>query len=85
MICTSRREESSIRDLGYTVPTWIIPIGIDADDLTGARRTQLRPVVPGIGVDASLVTFLGRILSKKGVPLLVESFRIQRQHSRAPT
>ena len=33
MLCTSRREELSIRDLGYTVPTWVIPIGVNADEL----------------------------------------------------
>ncbi len=74
MLCTSRREELSIRDLGYTVPTWVIPIGIDADELRVPGVPDFA-VATGIGADARVVTFLGRISAKKGVPLLVESFR----------
>jgi glycosyltransferase involved in cell wall biosynthesis len=74
MLCTSRREELSIRDLGYTVPAWVIPIGIDADELRVPGDLDFA-VATGIGVDARVVTFLGRIAPKKGVPLLVESFR----------
>ena len=74
MLCTSRREELAVRALGYSVPTFVIPIGIAADELR----------VPGIpafdsgsalDVDAQIVTFLGRISAKKGVPLLVDAFR----------
>jgi len=74
MLCTSRREEHSIRDLGYAIPTWVIPIGIDTDEL----RIPGDPGFAsgnGLGADARVVTFLGRITSKKGIPLLVESFR----------
>ena len=73
LVCTSRREESFIRELGYAVPTRVIPVGIDADELRapGIPFTA----APGIRPDASLVTFLGRISAKKGIPLLVESFR----------
>lgn len=74
MLCTSRREELAIRDLGYTVPTWVIPIGIDADELRMPGAPDFAAAA-GIGVDARVVTFLGRISAKKGVPLLVESFR----------
>jgi glycosyltransferase involved in cell wall biosynthesis/SAM-dependent methyltransferase len=74
MLCTSRREELSIRDLGYTVPTWVIPIGIGADDLRVPADPDVA-VAPGVAVEARFVTFLGRISAKKGVPLLVESFR----------
>jgi glycosyltransferase involved in cell wall biosynthesis/SAM-dependent methyltransferase len=74
MLCTSRREELSIRDLGYTVPTWVIPIGIDADELREPGASDFAAAT-GIGVDASVVTFLGRISAKKNVPLLVEAFR----------
>lgn len=73
VVCTSPREEQSIRDLGYVAPTWVIPGAIDA--------TSLRDPAPGnfldslgIGSDTRVVTFLGRISEKKGVPLLVESF-----------
>jgi SAM-dependent methyltransferase len=74
MVCTSRPEELSIRDLGYTVPTWVIPIGIDANELRAPGVPDFA-VATGIGVDARVVTFLGRISAKKGVPLLVESFQ----------
>jgi glycosyltransferase involved in cell wall biosynthesis/SAM-dependent methyltransferase len=73
--CTSRREQASIRDLGYAVPTWVIPIGTNADEL----RTPEVPdfaAATDIGVDAQVITFLGRISEKKGVPLLVDAFRI---------
>ena len=74
MVCTSRREEVSVRDLGYAVPTWVIPVGIDANELREPGtddfcRTQ------GIDDDARVVAFLGRISAKKGVPLLLEAFR----------
>jgi len=74
MVCTSRREERSIRDLGYSVPTWVIPIGIDAEGLRVPTDSDLA-VALGLAPDARVVTFLGRISEKKGVPLLVESFR----------
>ncbi len=74
MLCTSPREERSIRDLGYTLPTWVIPIGIDADELRAPGVPDFAAAT-GTGVDARVVTFLGRISAKKGVPLLVESFR----------
>jgi len=74
MLCTSRREERSIRDLGYEVPTWVIPIGIDASDLRMPGASDFA-VATGIPVNARIVTFLGRISAKKGVPLLVEAFR----------
>ncbi len=74
MLCTSTREERSIRHLGYTLPTWVIPIGIDSNELrapgaAGFCETQ------GIDGDARVVTFLGRISEKKGVPLLLEAFQ----------
>lgn len=75
ILCTSRQEEQSIRDLGYTVPTWVVPIGIDADAL---RIPSAVDFLAGTGIpaDAHVVTFLGRITAKKGVDLLVESFRL---------
>ena len=74
MICTSRREELSIRHLGYTVPTWVIPIGIDANELRAPGSADFCET-HGIDGDAQVVTFLGRISEKKGVPLLLEAFR----------
>jgi glycosyltransferase involved in cell wall biosynthesis/SAM-dependent methyltransferase len=73
MLCTSRREELSIRDLGYEVPTWVIPIGIDAAELRMPGGPDFAAAT-GIPIDARVVTFLGRISAKKGVPLLVEAF-----------
>ena len=74
MLCTSRREELSFRDLGYTVPTWVIPIGIDADAVTCARSPPLRRC-DRHWCRCPRHHFLGRISAKKGVLLLVESFR----------
>lgn len=73
MVCTSRHEELAIRALGYTLPTWVIPIGIDADELRRPRVSDLP--ASGFAGDGQVITFLGRISAKKGVPLLVESFR----------
>ena len=74
MVCTSRREERAIRDLGYALPTWVHPVGVDADGLR-APGTPAFAEAAGIDPAARVVTFLGRISEKKGVPLLVESFR----------
>ena len=74
LLCTSRREDLAIRALGYSVPTSVIPIGIAADEL----RAPGIPALDGanaIGSDAQLITFLGRISAKKGVPLLIDAFR----------
>jgi len=73
IICTSSREEQSIRDLGYGAPTWVIPGAIDAAGLREPAAADLLDYI-GIDSDARVVTFLGRISAKKGVPLLVESF-----------
>jgi glycosyltransferase involved in cell wall biosynthesis/SAM-dependent methyltransferase len=74
MLCTSAREEGFIRRLGYTIPTWVIPIGIDAEDLRAPGAADLCDR-HGIARDAQVVTFLGRMSEKKGVPLLLEAFR----------
>ena len=75
VLCTSKREERAIRDLGYMVPMWVIPIGIDAVELRAAEIDDFAAATE-IGDDAQVVMFLGRISAKKGVPLLVESFRM---------
>jgi glycosyltransferase involved in cell wall biosynthesis/SAM-dependent methyltransferase len=74
VLCTSRREQQSIRELGYTVPTWVVPIGIDADELRLPGIPDFR-VANGMNADTVVITFLGRITEKKGVPLLLDSFR----------
>ena len=73
IVCTSRREEQSIRDLGYRAPIWVIPGAIDANALREPAAADLLDYT-GIHSNARVITFLGRISSKKGVPLLVESF-----------
>lgn len=74
IVCTSAREQDSIRQLGYTTPIFAIPCGIDGDAL---RETPQSDLLAGHGVDgdARIVTFLGRISKIKGVDLLVESFK----------
>lgn len=72
--CTSTREEGHIHDLGYSVPMWVIPIGIDASALREPGDPGFLETA-GIAADRRVVTFLGRLSAKKGVPLLVESFR----------
>jgi glycosyltransferase involved in cell wall biosynthesis/SAM-dependent methyltransferase/ribosomal protein S27AE len=74
LVCTSRREERFIRALGYGGPIWVIPIGIDTNELRLAGAPDFAAAA-GIAVDARVVAFLGRISAKKGVPMLVESFR----------
>jgi glycosyltransferase involved in cell wall biosynthesis/SAM-dependent methyltransferase len=74
MLCTSAREERSIRRLGYIIPGWVIPIGIDANELRASGASDFCET-RGIDGDAQVVTFLGRISEKKGVPLLVEAFK----------
>ena len=73
IVCTSAREERSIRDLGYRAPTWVIPGAIDADALREPAEANLLEHTR-LQSDGRVVTFLGRISAKKGVPLLVESF-----------
>ena len=74
MLCTSAREERAIRRLGYTIPTWVIPIGIDVKDLRAPGAADFCKG-RGIDADAQVVSFLGRISEKKGVPLLLQAFR----------
>ena len=74
VVCTSPHEEQSWRDLGYSVPIWVIPIGIDAQELRASSVSDFGATT-GIDCNAQVVTFLGRISEKKGVQLLVESFR----------
>ena len=74
IVCTSERESRSIRELRYEVPRWVIPIGIDVDSL---RNPAPPDAFPGIRPepDERILTFIGRLTAKKGVPLLVEAFR----------
>lgn len=74
IVSTSERERAFIRDLGYSPPIWVIPVGVDAPALRAPADPKL---VDGFGVPgaARVVTFLGRISAKKGVPLLVEAFK----------
>jgi len=74
IVCTSRREEMAIRNLGYTAPMWVIPVGINVDELRLPGVADFG-AANGIDAQARVVTFLGRISAKKGVPLLIESFR----------
>lgn len=73
MACTSERERVAIRGLDYTVPTWVIPAGVNAAQLRIPRAARAAGI--SLRADASVVAFLGRISAKKGVSLLVESFR----------
>lgn len=75
ILCTSEREERAIRDLGFSVPTAVVPIGIDADALREPADPSELLARVGAGTDDLIVTFLGRISEKKGLELLVESFR----------
>jgi glycosyltransferase involved in cell wall biosynthesis/SAM-dependent methyltransferase len=74
MLCTSRHEQRSIRALGYAVPTEVIPVGIDVLALRQAAKGD-SSVMSNIPADAQVVSYLGRISAKKGVPLLVDAFR----------
>ncbi len=73
VLCNSEREARSIRDLGYTVPIWVIPNGIDADALRAPAHADAFPSSRA-DRDSRVVTFLGRISAEKGVSLLVEAF-----------
>jgi glycosyltransferase involved in cell wall biosynthesis/SAM-dependent methyltransferase/ribosomal protein L37AE/L43A len=74
MVCTSRHEQRSIRALDYAVPTEVIPVGIDAVALRKPGNSDIL-ALKDIPADAQIVSYLGRISAKKGVPLLVDAFR----------
>lgn len=75
IVCTSDREQSYVRALGYRIPTRVVPIGIDVDELrSGGAPDFLKRY--DIDPEQQVITFLGRISEKKGVPLLVDSFRL---------
>jgi glycosyltransferase involved in cell wall biosynthesis len=74
LLCTSSQEEQAIRDLGYRVPTAIVPLGVDADALRLPSNPRQIPGSAGIRDDAQVVTFIGRISRGKGVDLLVRAF-----------
>lgn len=82
ILCTSERERQHVRDLGYSVPAWVIPVGIELAELRTDGTPGLRERF-GIPLHSPIVTFLGRISAKKGVPLLVEAF--ERIVDRFPT
>jgi glycosyltransferase involved in cell wall biosynthesis/SAM-dependent methyltransferase len=75
IICTTEHEAGSIRGLGYTKPTWVIPVGIDAADLRRPASADAFLAQAGVEPGTRVVTFLSRISEKKGLPLLVEAFR----------
>lgn len=75
LLCTSEEEERSIRDLGYSVATAVIPIGIDIEALREPADPADLLRRAGAGPDDLIVTFLGRISEIKGLELIVESFR----------
>ena len=75
IICTTEQEARSIRSLGYMGSTWVIPIGIDAEDLRRPASADAFLAHAGVEPGTRVVTFLGRISEKKGLPLLVEAFR----------
>jgi glycosyltransferase involved in cell wall biosynthesis len=75
IICTTDFEARSIRSLGYKGPTWVIPIGIDTEDLRRPAAADAFLAQAGVEPRTRVVTFLGRISEKKGLPLLVEAFR----------
>ncbi len=74
IICTTEQEARSIRSLGYT-GSWVIPIGIDTEDLRRPASADAFLAHAGVEPGTRVVTFLGRISEKKGLPLLVEAFR----------
>lgn len=74
ILSTSERERSFVRGLGVGVPTWVIPIGVDTEELRLPGTPQILEAA-GIRPDSRVVTFLGRVAAKKGVALLVDSFR----------
>jgi glycosyltransferase involved in cell wall biosynthesis/SAM-dependent methyltransferase len=73
IVCTSDHEARAIRELGYSVPIWSIPNGIDAAALRAHASSDGFPS-SDVAADDHVVTFLGRISAKKGVPLLVQAF-----------
>ena len=75
IICNSEHEARSVRGLGYTCPTWVIPAGLDAEDFRRPTSGEAFLAQAGVEPGTRLVTFLGRISEKKGLPLLVEAFR----------
>jgi glycosyltransferase involved in cell wall biosynthesis/SAM-dependent methyltransferase/uncharacterized protein YbaR (Trm112 family) len=80
IVCTTEHEARSIRDLGYEEPTWVVPIGIDAEDLRRPTSAEAFLAQAGVEPGTRVVTFLGRISEKKGLPLLVEAFRDTAAH-----
>jgi glycosyltransferase involved in cell wall biosynthesis len=74
ILCTSRQEETSIKQLGYRTPTAVIPIGIDWESLRRPGSAEILSAA-GIDRDSRVVTFLGRVSRLKRVDLLVEAFK----------
>jgi glycosyltransferase involved in cell wall biosynthesis len=74
VLCTSQAEERAIRELGYSVPTMVVPLGVDVAalrvpaDVSGFRaRLAIDP-------RARVITFLGRISHGKGADVPVRGF-----------
>jgi glycosyltransferase involved in cell wall biosynthesis/SAM-dependent methyltransferase/uncharacterized protein YbaR (Trm112 family) len=75
VICNTEHEARSVRVLGYMGPTWVIPAGLDAGDLRRPASADTFLTQAGVEPGTRVVTFLGRISEKKGLPILVEAFR----------
>jgi glycosyltransferase involved in cell wall biosynthesis/SAM-dependent methyltransferase len=75
VICNTEHEARSFRVLGYMGPTWVIPAGLDAEDFRRPASADTFLAQAGVEPVTRVVTFLGRIAEKKGLPILVEAFR----------
>lgn len=75
IIVNTEHEARSVRALGYVVPTWVIPAGLDVDVFRRPASADSFLAQAGVTPSTRVVTFLARISEKKGLPLLVEAFR----------
>src|SRR5690606_38097544 len=75
IVCTSKREASSIRELGYGSPISVVPAGVDAFALRAPARDDVFLAQLGVASENEIVTFLGRLSRIKGLDVLLRAFQ----------
>lgn len=71
---TSEKEREHAQRLGLRAPAVVVPLGVSAPVISAMEAERLVADAWPQSAGKPLVTFLGRLTAKKGVPLVLEAF-----------
>jgi len=71
--CTDRSEEAAIRKLGFNIPTFVVPNGLDCRRFLNLPARGIIRHRFNIPEDAKLLLFLGRLHPKKRPDIAIEA------------